>query len=564
MHSEEILQIILENYDGISAMLKSVNAEELIQGVAGIFEIDIEKLKEVNIGLHAKGMRDGVYQHVVEDLIRNTDKYDRVYNLLADDISREVFLNLIRYRIVPDMQFAEAACTDNLQPFDGCMEIDDDVIAAVINNKKYITDNHPGLAVCVHRVISDIWEVPLLLNIICPDYSCYLRHYGENKNPKTILYAVMKQKPDTHRDIRKVVAMAPYERPWSNVELVKDCGLIPYLMYRNHGCEVSMVGAAGGEYPYAELVKGMKLEFLKDGKVMTKVQYIVENGRNIDCLILRGCYSTNYPVALAYKTINPNGRIYVGLDANSDWMDRIIWDNADFMEFMDNCDVIATSCTAMQKFLNEKWKWRIECIPNGYFDLFQVQNKRISFEDKEPTILTVGRLGTEQKATEILLEAFALVSDRIADWKLRLVGTVESRFSDYINDFFKRNPHLKDRVIFTGAIEDRKKLQEEYNRAKIFALPSRIEGGTPNVIAEALWAGCVTAVSQFDAYEDATDRGACGKAAPIGDAAGFAQILLELCTDKELKIMSEKAAEHARLFYDMEKIVGGLYEQLCL
>ena len=40
--------------------------------------------------------------------------------------------------------------------------------------------------------------------------------------------------------------MAPYERPWSNVELVKDCGLIPYLLYKNHGCDASMVGANGG------------------------------------------------------------------------------------------------------------------------------------------------------------------------------------------------------------------------------------------------------------------------------------------------------------------------------
>ena len=43
----------------------------------------------------------------------------------------------------------------------------------------------------------------------------------------------------------RVVAMAPYERGWSNVELVKDCGLIPYLLYKNHGCDVTMVGARG-------------------------------------------------------------------------------------------------------------------------------------------------------------------------------------------------------------------------------------------------------------------------------------------------------------------------------
>lgn len=27
------------------------------------------------------------------------------------------------------------------------------------------------------------------------------------------------------------------------MELVKDCGLIPYLLYKNHNCNVSLVGA---------------------------------------------------------------------------------------------------------------------------------------------------------------------------------------------------------------------------------------------------------------------------------------------------------------------------------
>lgn len=30
---------------------------------------------------------------------------------------------------------------------------------------------------------------------------------------------------------KRIVALAPYERDWSNVVLVKDCGLISYLLY---------------------------------------------------------------------------------------------------------------------------------------------------------------------------------------------------------------------------------------------------------------------------------------------------------------------------------------------
>ena len=137
-----------------------------------------------------------------------------------------------------------------------------------------------------------------------------------------------------------------------------------------------MVGAKGGEYPYAELVKGMKLEFLEDGKISTKVNYIIEHAKEIDCLILRGCYDTNFPVAKAYKWMNPNGKIYVGLDANSHWMDLIVWDQKNFSDFMNSCDIIATSCIAMQQHLNEKWPWHIHCIPNGYYNLFSLKDER--------------------------------------------------------------------------------------------------------------------------------------------------------------------------------------------
>ena len=135
---------------------------------------------------------------------------------------------------------------------------------------------------------------------------------------------------------------------------------------------------------------------------------------------------------------------------------------------------------------------------------------------------------------------------------------------DCIKAYYKKYPWLTGRVIFTGLIQDRKTLQQEYLNAKIFALPSISEGGTPNVVAEALWAGCVLAVTEFDAYLDAIGNGCCGKSAPINDVNAFSQILLELCTNCDLEQMSKNARKHGENFLDMEKIVGGLYEQLCL
>jgi glycosyltransferase involved in cell wall biosynthesis len=83
------------------------------------------------------------------------------------------------------------------------------------------------------------------------------------------------------------------------------------------------------------------------------------------------------------------------------------------------------------------------------------------------------------------MAAFAKVSDVLPNWTLRLVGTIEADFQTFINEYFRRWPSLKKRVIFTGQITDKQKLYEEYRAAKIFALTSTFEG-FPNVYAEAL------------------------------------------------------------------------------
>ncbi len=238
-----------------------------------------------------------------------------------------------------------------------------------------------------------------------------------------------------------------------------------------------------------------------------------------------------------------------------------MWSEKEFIDFMDRCDVIATSCHSMQKHLNEKWPWKIEYIPNGYYG-FKGHQEEPAFQEKENIILNVGRLGTEQKATEVLLEAFAKIADKVPGWRLHLAGSVEDRFQTYIKEYFLRYPELSERVCFIGAITDREKLSEEYRTDKIFALTSTLEGGTPNVIAEALHAGCAIAVTKIDAFEDATDYGRCGRSAQIGDVDGFAEILYQLCTDEDLEQLSRHAYEYSRTDFDMEKIVARVNELL--
>lgn len=583
---------LFQNYTGISALLKSCTYQEIVSVVSEITSISPEVLGTLPMGGYSKGKTSGTYHFVLKDLLQNVGHYDWLYERLADERSREVFTLLMQFRLVPDMKFIASACDgENPQYFDKSFaDCDEDIhekitfiktdiegfeVSSLLGAKNHIRDDSPKLAVCTYHIVSDMWEIPRLIESMNPNYRFYLRHYMKTQNWETVLYAIpIKHKKETtvKSDImhsrKNIVAMAPYERGWSNVELIKDCGLIPYLLHKNYGYHVTMVGANGGPYPYHEMyTKGVEMDFLPNGQVPEKVRYMEKHAREIDGLLLRGCYPTNFQVAEVYKKLNPNGRIYVGLDANSWWMDRILWDEEEFIRFMECCDVIATSCHAMQKHLNEKWPWKIEYIPNGFY-VFSEQQKAPVFHEKENIILTVGRIGTEQKATEVLLKAYAKIARRIPDWQVRLVGNIENNFRKYIEEYFTHFPELSGRVRFIGEISDREKLFAEYQRAKIFALPSTLEGGTPNVIAEALHAGCVTAVTRIDAYEDATDYGRCGKSAKIGDVDGFAEILYQLCKEDDLEFLSARAYEYGRSSLDMEKVTarvnellfGGMYE----
>lgn len=52
----------------------------------------------------------------------------------------------------------------------------------------FIRDNRPDLAVSIYHRLEDLWEIPLQLHWICPDYQIYIRHQS-NYYTETICYA---------------------------------------------------------------------------------------------------------------------------------------------------------------------------------------------------------------------------------------------------------------------------------------------------------------------------------------------------------------------------------------
>lgn len=358
---------------------------------------------------------------------------------------------------------------------------------------------------------------------------------------------------------KHVVAMSYDLGTWKDLHMLKDCGLVPYYFYDIYHYDVVMVGAELGEYPSCKCyLPGLKLEFLKDNTYEARVEYIQQHAKEIDLLILEGVFLSNLVFSKEYKRLNPNGKVYLQTDMNSGFNEWVFTAYPELIELGTYADVIASSGRLMQSQLNKKLPWCVEYIPNGYFDKVFGKDE-IDYSKKKNVILSVGRLGSWQKATEVLLEGFAQVADKIPDWEFELVGTVEPEFESVKQTFFDKNPNLECRIRFCGPIFDKEELAKKYRTAKIFALPSRFEGGTPNVISEALISGCATLVSRFDAYEDATDKEKCGMDFPMDDVDVFSEKLEYMCTSECLKDMCSWAEEYAHRNYDYRIIIRRLH-----
>lgn len=339
-----------------------------------------------------------------------------------------------------------------------------------------------------------------------------------------------------------------------NIHLIKDVGMIPYILYKFYGYDATLVGYTNPEkMPYLNNeVEGLKYISVKktSNEVWDFLKYIIKNARKIDVLQLYHVTSNeNFRWMIAYKILNPKGKIYLKLDAGKD-ITKDFEFNAHNIKAaikricLKRCKLISIETQQLAKQLTAEWKIDVSYITNGYYS--KESNQEIRFSDKENIICTVGRLGSEQKNTEELIDAFIAFSKNNASWKLRLIGPTENNIEEYLERAFIKYPYIKDKITLCGLIEDRDRLKDEYVRAKIFCLTSRWEGFAI-VFAEALENGCFIVTSDVDGARERIDNGKYGRIYPIEGKDQLIRILLDVTDNEDLLktncVLSQKYAK---------------------
>ncbi len=186
-------------------------------------------------------------------------------------------------------------------------------------------------------------------------------------------------------------------------------------------------------------------------------------------------------------------------------------------------------------------------LPNGVdlVRIYSMIDNRKSFDMKENIILSVGRIGSNQKNNELLMTSIASLND-ISDWKVFFVGPLENGFDKVISNYFEAFPHLRDKVIFVGAIDNPLELYEYYNRSKVFCLTSRFEG-FPLVCCEAAFFGNYQLLSDtIFAFDTITDYGKNGKSFNLTDSTSLACLLNSIIINQiDLSVHFESTINYA-------------------
>ena len=280
----------------------------------------------------------------------------------------------------------------------------------------------------------------------------------------------------------------------------KDVFLVPYSLGKIMKYDVTIVyPLTEGNKNFPQYYRGVRLfpvklrgsessNFLY--RELNLFIYIIKNSRKIDVLIRFHNSLQTKLSAIIYKIIRPSGKLYVKLDINEHKINlvrnygRILKKvyNCITRLYIKCCDVFSCETQEVYELINKSidieyaLQDKLLIVQNGFDEdaLREMNLREMTYNQKSNIFITVGRLGTFPKNTDLILRALPRLD--MQNWKFMFVGPIEPSFKDKIEKFYKEFPEFVENVVFTGPIYDKEKLWSLYNESKVFVLSSRSEG----------------------------------------------------------------------------------------
>lgn len=134
-------------------------------------------------------------------LVNNTKQWENVYchNLGVWSDNRDInygrmsFTDSYSIFNPREQEKAKVVCIDDFMKNDTItlikMDIEGAEMEALKGCKEIITEQRPKMAICAYHRLEDIWEIPLYLKQLVPEYNIAIRHHAEYFVAETVCYA---------------------------------------------------------------------------------------------------------------------------------------------------------------------------------------------------------------------------------------------------------------------------------------------------------------------------------------------------------------------------------------
>lgn len=368
-----------------------------------------------------------------------------------------------------------------------------------------------------------------------------------------------------------------------NVHLIKDVGQIGNGIAQQNNYSAKLVCYQNStDYSYLKTeAKNITLDFIKpNGRLLflekAVLKYIKNNAKNIDILNLYHLTKESVYYGLYYLLCNKKGKVYLKMDVYNEALTKktIYSKNALFQKFhqiieewfLKKLTLVSVENPIALELIKEQYpvlQQKAILMTNGVNDVFLDKNFPTikSFDEKENIILSVGRIGATDKNFEMLLTAFSKAT--LPNWKLIFVGAVANGFDAKVEQLVLEHPHLKNQIILTGNIENRKELYEYYNRSRICCLTSPFESFGITFIEAMYFGNYVIGTKGMSSFNYITNDLQLGASIEVNDENALVELLGQVTADENmLKTNYLKAQQRVKETFCWSKIITPLLQKL--